>query len=130
MSHAKKIVLCLGLVLTAGLATAGGCGSSSSQADARDRATSTSCAWFQMCGKIGPGLMYETLDMCQVQVRAKWDTAWPVASCDGKIDESQLELCLQAISSTICDNGLDELNTLVNKCPEVKICAGASPDGG
>jgi hypothetical protein len=130
MSHTKKIALCFGLVMTAGLATAGGCGGGSSQADARDRATSTTCAWFQQCGKIGHGLTYETLDMCQVQVRAKWDSAWPVASCDGKINESQLELCLQAISSTICDNGLDELNTLANKCPEVKICGGASPDGG
>ena len=129
MSHEKKIALCLGLVMTAALAAAG-CGSTSSQADARDRATSTTCAWFQMCGKIGHGLTYETADTCQVQVRAKWDDAWPVASCDGKINQSQLDLCLQAISSTICDNGLDELNTLANKCPAAKICAGAAPDGG
>jgi hypothetical protein len=117
------------LALGAGAAVSG-CGSSNSQADARDRATTTSCDWFQMCGQIGAGKRYETRDTCNVQVRASWDQAWPVASCDGKIDENQLGICLAAIQSTLCGNGLDVLNTLVNKCPEAKICGGANPDGG
>ena len=107
-----------------------GCGSSNSQADARDRATTTSCDWFQMCGQIGAGKKYPTRDTCDVQVRASWDTAWPVADCDGKINESQLQICLDAIHATECGNGLDVLDTLASKCPEAKICAGASPDGG
>jgi hypothetical protein len=133
MSQMKTVVGCLALLGLGAFvvgAAASGCGSTASQADARDRATATSCDWFQMCGQIGTGKTYDTRDTCDVQVRAKWDSAWPVASCDGKISESQLEICLAAISSTICGNGLDELDTLANKCPEAKICAGANPDGG
>ena len=135
MTHPKTVFGCLALLSVAAFAVgaaAPGCGgSTASQADARDRATATSCDWFQMCGEIGAGKTYDTRDTCDVQVRAKWDTAWPVASCDGKISENQLEICLAAISSTICGNGLDELNTLANKCPEAKICSGAgTPDGG
>lgn len=112
-------------------AAVSGCGSGSSQADARDRATSQSCAWYQMCGQIGTGKTYDTLDSCTIQVRAKWDNAWPAASCDGKINESQLEVCLAAIYSTGCTSVLDIVDTVAVKCAEAKICSGAgSPDGG
>lgn len=106
------------------------CGSGSSQADARDRATAASCDWWQMCGQIGAGKRYETRDTCNVQVRASWDSNWPVATCEGHIDESQLEICLAAIKITDCGNLLDIGNTLANKCPAAKVCSGGKPDGG
>jgi len=113
-------------------AAVSGCGSGSSQADARDRATDASCNRFQMCGNIGAGQMYETLESCEVQVRGSWDKQWPPSQCEGKINESELEVCLAAIASTTCGNGLDELNTIFVKCPASKVCTGAAPapDGG
>ena len=101
-----------------------GCGSDHSQANARDAVTDASCDFYARCDQIGPGKTYENRDSCEVQVRARWDTAWPVETCDGKIDTEQLNICLNAIGATECGNGLDVLNTLLNKCPQAKICAG------
>ena len=111
----------LGIVLL-GLAT--GCGSDHSQASARDAVTDASCDWYMGCGEIGPGKTHPNRDSCEVQVRASWDTAWPVEACDGKINNEQLEICLDAIAITECGNGLDVVNTLANKCPQAKICSG------
>jgi hypothetical protein len=105
-----------------GLAT--GCGSDHSQAGARDAVTDASCDFYNRCGEIGAGKTYETRDSCEVQVRASWDTAWPVQACDGKINSEQLKVCLSAIAATECGNTLDVLNTLLNKCPQDKICSG------
>jgi hypothetical protein len=99
-------------------------GVTNSQVIARDRATTAACDWYQMCNQIGAGLKYETRDSCETQVRAQWDQAWPPAMCDSKINQSQLTICLNAISSTLCTNPLDILNTLANKCPEASICSG------
>jgi len=106
------------------------CGSGTSQQDARDRATTQTCNWFQSCHYIGPGMNYATYDQCEGDQRAQWENRWPPASCDGKINESALETCLAAILSTDCSNALDILDTLGSKCAEAKVCAGSSPDGG
>jgi hypothetical protein len=105
-----------------GLAPA--CGSNHSQANARDAVTDASCDFYARCDQIGSGKTYANRDTCEVQVRASWDTAWPVETCDGKIDTEQLNICLNAIGATECGNGLDVLNTLLNKCPQSKICSG------
>jgi hypothetical protein len=104
--------------------TAAACGSNTSQASARDKVTTASCDWQAMCGNIGSGKTYTSRDNCMTQLRAQWDTAWPAAECDGKIDLAQLDICLSAIHATECGNGLDVLNTLANKCPKAKVCAG------
>jgi hypothetical protein len=102
-----------------------GCGGADhSQAGARDAATTASCNWYAMCGAIGAGKTFETRDSCEVQTRAFWDTRWPAAQCDGKVDTNQLGICLDAIHITECGNGLDVLNTVANKCPVEKVCAG------
>jgi hypothetical protein len=106
------------------LGVAAGCGSNHSQASARDAVTDASCDYYARCGEIGAGKTYETRDTCEVQVRANWDTAWPVEACDGKINSEQLNICLSAIGATECGNALDALNTLLNKCPQNKICSG------
>jgi hypothetical protein len=115
------MTMALGL-LAVGLAA--GCGSDHSQASARDAVTDASCAYYARCGDIGSGRTYETRDSCEVQVRASWDTAWPVEACDGKINSEQLNVCLNAIGATECGNTLDVLNTLLNKCPQDKVCSG------
>ena len=109
-------------VLALGLAT--GCGSNKSQAGARDAVTEASCDFYARCDQIGSGKTYENRDSCEVQVRASWDTAWPFEACDGKINNEQLDICLSAIGATECGNGLDIANTLLNKCPQTKICSG------
>jgi hypothetical protein len=122
-----------GWLTLAGLAIAlGGCGSSTvSRSEARDRATSETCNRFAACDQIGPGKAHETRESCEIAQRANWDTNWPAAECDGKINQSQLEICLTAIHSTECTNFFDILNTLGNKCPKAKICAsGSMPDSG
>ena len=109
---------------TVALGLASGCGSNHSQAAARDAVTDASCDYYARCGDIGAGKTYETRDSCEVQVRASWDNAWPVEACDGKINAAQLNTCLSAIAATECANALDVLNTLLNKCPQDKICSG------
>jgi hypothetical protein len=101
-----------------------GCGSSHSQAAARDAVTEATCDWYMDCGEIGAGKTHASRDSCEVQVRASWDSAWPAEACDGKINSEQLDVCLDAIAITECGNGLDVLNTLVNKCPQAKVCSG------
>jgi len=110
------IAMALGLAL--------GCGSNHSQASARDAVTDASCDFYARCGEIGAGKTYENRDTCEVQVRASWDTAWPASVCDGKINTEQLDICLNAVGATECGNGLDIANTLLNKCPQAKICSG------
>jgi hypothetical protein len=111
------------LLLAAALAPACG-GVTSSQADAANRATTAACDWYQMCGQIGAGLQYQDRNDCEVKVRAYWQQAWPPATCDQKISQSALGVCLDAIHATICGNGLDVLATLGLKCPSSSVCAG------
>jgi hypothetical protein len=121
----KRPVSVMALALSAlALGLVVGCGSDHSQAGARDAVTDASCTYYARCGEIGAGKTYETRDSCEVQVRASWDTAWPVETCDGKISSDQLNICLNAIGATECGNALDVLNTLLNKCPQEKICSG------
>jgi hypothetical protein len=104
---------------------AAGCGdTTNSRVIARDQATTASCDWYQMCNQIGAGLKYENRESCDTQVRAQWEQAWPTPTCDSKINQSQLTICLNAISATQCMNALDIFNTLANKCPESSICSG------
>ncbi len=108
--------------------TAVSCGAvGTSRETARDQATSVSCDRLNMCGKIGPGGTYTSADMCQIMQKSFWEGAWPAADCDGKIDGSNLNVCLNSISATDCA-GLDVLLTL-GKCGKVKVC-GAPADGG
>jgi hypothetical protein len=117
--------LALALVMTAGCG-----GSSVSRSEARDRATGETCSRYVACDLIGAGKAYADRESCEIDWRAKWDMGWPVADCDGKIDQNQLEICLTAIHSTEC-NAFDVLYTIGVKCPKEKICAGgAKPDSG
>jgi hypothetical protein len=112
------------LPLLFALAVAGCGGVTNPQIVARDQATTASCDWYQSCSQIGPGLTYETRQSCETQVRAHWDQTWPPASCDSKINQSQLSICLSAIHATQCGNILDIWSTLGVKCTEANICSG------
>jgi Family of unknown function (DUF6184) len=113
------------IVLIATFVVAMSCGgNSTSQPAARDAATNASCDYYARCGQIGAGKTYETRDSCEVQVRSFWEGQWPAADCDGKIKSSALDICLGAISSTLCNNGVDVLNTVLVKCAKADVCGG------
>jgi hypothetical protein len=120
----RLLVSLVPLALTA--VSCGGVGTS--RETARDQATTVSCDRVRTCGKIGPGGTYTSDDMCQIMQKSFWEGAWPAAECDGKIDVSKLNVCLQSISATDCEGGLDLLLTL-GKCGKVNVC-GAPADGG
>jgi hypothetical protein len=120
--------------LGAGLGGAVGCGgvSSSDIASARTKATTASCNYYQMCNQIGTatGDTFDTYADCQTQVLSYWTGMWPDTACQGKVDQSALTVCIDAINSTLCMNGLDVLSTLYAKCPVAKVCPGGSDAGG
>ncbi len=101
-----------------------GCGGPLSQAAARDAAARHMCDWYQKCGEVGSGKTYATRDACDVKERSNWDSQFPLAKCDGKVIASDLDVCLKAIDSTVCGNGLDLLNTVFNKCNQAQVCKG------
>jgi hypothetical protein len=103
-------------------------GVSTSQGSARDQATSITCDRYGSCQQIGAGLAYETRSSCEIDWRARWESAWPAAACDGKIDTNQLSICLSAIRATDCGNFGDFLNTL-GKCAQAKVCPDPSHPG-
>jgi hypothetical protein len=105
-----------------------GCGGVSSDREiARDQATTASCDWYQACGQIGPDASqkYQSRSSCETQVRAQWDSGWPVATCESKINQAQLSICLDAIHITECTNPIDILITLGSKCAQANVCSGA-----
>ena len=122
MPNRSPFILSFVAFAALGLAACGD--TTNSRVIARDQATTVSCDWYQMCNQIGPGLKYENRESCDTQVRGQWDSAWPAAMCDSKINQSQLTICINAIKGTECMNALDILNTLANKCPESSICSG------
>lgn len=110
----------------AALAAAGsGCGGdSTAQKPARDQAVTAVCDRLVACGAVGRGLTYESRDDCETRQRDYWQSTWPPADCDGRISSSNLDACLQTIDTAECNNGLDILNVLANKCTKAKVCSG------
>lgn len=103
------------------------CDNDSSQPLARERAVGAACARFDQCGAIVPnGGMYVSKENCRIEQARFWEGQWPPGECDGRIDGSQLDLCINAINAAECDEALDILNIVFNKCPKSKICAGPS----
>jgi uncharacterized protein DUF6184 len=120
----KETIVAATSVLAAALIGAIDCGGVSTDdlQSARTQATTASCNYYQMCNQIGPGLTFETFQDCQNQALSFWTSQWPTAACDGKIVSSALSMCIDAINSTLCMNGIDVLATLYAKCPEARIC--------
>jgi hypothetical protein len=92
-----------------------------SRTSARDRATAAACSHYQRCGNIGPGDRYTSRDGCDVELRATFERLWPAASCEERISETQLALCLSSIDTAECNDGLDFLRVL-DKCQAAKVC--------
>jgi uncharacterized protein DUF6184 len=111
------------LVTAIAVVTGRGCGGvTDTRVEARDSATQHTCARYQACGDLGAGMSYADFSSCTTQWQANWDSAWPAADCQGKIDQSQLAVCLSAIDGTSCTSVLDILNTIYVKCGKANVC--------
>ncbi len=88
---------------------------------ARDATVARACGRYQTCGEIASGKTYDTRDQCDVQQRSYWEGVWPAASCEGKINSTQLDTCWKAIDIADCTNVLDLLN-IGAKCDKSKVC--------
>ena len=128
MSHTHRILGVVGLL--AAITVASACDSSVSRESARSQATTLTCQRFDMCMLIGPGKSYADVGSCEVIWQGNWEQHWPAASCQGKINQTELETCLAAIRSTNC-MGFDVVGTIYDKCSAMRVCSsGGTPDGG
>lgn len=117
------------LCVAAGILALASCdGGAPSRESARAQATSAICQRIDMCGQIGDGKSFPTLDACQLKWQANWDGAWPASACDGKVDAAQFDVCISAIKGTACS--LADLAVTIGKCSATNVCDAASPDGG
>lgn len=89
---------------------------------ARESAAQRWCDFAARCDDIGSGKAYATRDECLTKMRGDMVDAWPTDKCDGKLNGTNLDVCLTAISGTQCDNFVDLLATY-SKCGTDKVCA-------
>jgi hypothetical protein len=119
LPHARLGLLILGGMLA--FVVGQSCGDvTDSRVEARNKATNATCARYDQCMLIGPGLVYETIDSCKVDWLAGWEGAWPPADCQGRIDQGELAQCLNAIAATECNIG--DLALTLLKCTKADIC--------
>jgi hypothetical protein len=85
-------------------------------------ASSHTCDAMARCGKVGPGKQYADLEACKIDYDAIWSKKWDKATCDKKVSQEGLDVCLSSIDTTECDSVLDFLNTALNKCAESRVC--------
>jgi hypothetical protein len=109
------------LVSAGALLVGRGCGGvTDTRAQARDQAAQATCTRYQACNDIGSGLTYSDYNSCVTVWQGNWESAWPASTCQGKIDQAQLTVCLDAIGATTC-TGFDFVLTLA-KCGAGSVC--------
>jgi outer membrane murein-binding lipoprotein Lpp len=113
----------LGALIVAGCSSSTSSSGASTQASARDEAAGTACQQFAHCDQIGAGKTYDSANQCDVQQRSFWDTQWPVATCDGKIDATEYQKCLTTISTASCGSAIDLANVVLVKCSSGTVCS-------
>jgi hypothetical protein len=106
--------LMLALVVLAGCA--------SPLENARETGAAHTCTWYSSCKNVGSGKTYATVNDCLTQQRADWLDKLPTADCDGKINVSNLNVCLSAIDGTSCNSVFDQIAT-ASKCDKSKVCS-------
>jgi hypothetical protein len=100
-----------------------GCGSVTDDRDAAiNSATTAACNRYQACNAIGPSGSYATISDCQTDWKAKFTNQWTQADCEGRIDQTMLNVCRDAINGTSCTSVLDILNTFLVKCSAAAVC--------
>jgi len=101
---------------------------STSREVAREEATTAVCDVYAMCGQIGSSNdggaapAYQTRASCETQWRGKFESLWTPASCDGKISQTDLDLCLAATRAIDCGN-LGDVVLALGSCSKDKVCS-------
>jgi hypothetical protein len=129
VNQTKQVAALLGLLAAA--ACASGCGGvTDSRMSARDKATKATCNRYQQCGLIGPNAddAYVTYDSCSTVWSSNWEQDWPATTCTS-INQSGLNVCLNAIAATDCTSVADFFLTL-GKCEAQDVCVGGAADAG
>jgi len=113
------------------VASARGCGGvTDERVAARTQASKAACDKAQMCGRIGPGLDYESYQSCVTIINGMIDQTYlPEAQCKD-IDQGALSVCVSAINGILCDDILDLYLTIVVTCSKDRLCVGAAADAG
>jgi len=123
----NRVALIAVLALAAGASSCGGV--TDARVAARNRASKAACDRAQACGSIGPGQSYNDYMSCISIVNGDIDSSiWPAGECQ-QIDQSALNVCLNAIGGTQCGNLLNFLVTL-GTCGKQYVCVGAAGDAG
>lgn len=102
-----------------------GCGSvSNDRQDAINQATTAACNRYQACGLISNAstASYATISDCQSEWNDRFTKQWTQAQCQGRIDKSMLNVCIEGIDSTSCTSVLDVLNTFYVTCSVANVC--------
>ena len=105
-----------------------GCGGSTvadvtkKQSDAVNAAAASTCSRYKDCNEIASGKMYTTADECTTAEKGKWNDRWTVSDCDGKVNGSNLQVCLDAIAQTACGTVLPV--DAITKCQKSDVCNG------
>ena len=131
MSKLRGCILGLTLALGASLGARGCGGVTDDRVAARDKAAAAICDRYAACGLIGSdaGDTYANREDCILDWRADRNEAWPADTCQGRISQAELNVCLSAIAGTAC-MGFDFVATLL-KCTPATVCsAGAPRDAG
>ena len=126
MSRKNRVAMLLVVAAASALGARGCGGVKTSRADAREKATKATCDRYTKCGAIGPGLSYADRESCEIAWESFWESAWPIADCEGRIDNDAFNVCISRINSTMCE-GLDVFKTL-DICAKKNVCIGAAPD--
>ena len=101
-----------------------GTGAAKRQA-AVSEATNTNCDTYARCEQIGPGKDYPTQQDCLTSRSSFWNDRWPSASCDGKINNAQVQTCLDGLQTISCNSLIDELKVINTQCAQADICSGS-----
>ena len=116
------------LMMVVGFSGLVGCGTvadvTGRQVDAVNAVVNATCDRYEACGQIGSGKKYTTKDECHNQEVSNWDGRWPSADCDKRINGDNLDICLNAVKGTDCNNIIDQINTAYNKCAKSDVCKG------
>lgn len=117
------------LMMVVGVAGLFGCGGTIAdvtgrQVDAVNEVAVATCDRYRDCGEIASGKKYTTYEDCKNTEVSNWNSKWPTADCDKRINGTNLKTCISAVEGTSCTNVLDQINTAYNKCAKSDVCKG------
>lgn len=97
------------------------CDDSDNRQSGRDTAALKACDYYERCEGFASGKTYSSRENCTLKLQATFEEWWKPEECEGRIDQSSLDLCYAAIDTAECGSGGDFLHAL-DKCQRANIC--------